>query len=198
MFCTRCGKQIDYDQPVCNECLQELLQGEQAKAQPQPQPTYEQPTYQQAQPTYQQPVYQQPQPAYNYAPAAPVAEEKPVVVKNGKKAFGKALTSTILGSIGLLAMFIIFVMALDEMSYSYYYYYFDPAPYIGCIFVFLAPVIISIIFGAKSLGKSKTVSPEGRVSKHIPSFILGLVGMIEGITAAFTAFIAFCMCMSYM
>ena len=191
MFCTRCGKQIDYDQPVCNECLQELLQGEQTKAQPQPQPTYEQPTYQQAQPTYQQPVYQQPQPAYNYAPTAPIAE-KPVVIKDGKKAFGKALTSTILSTIAFIAMYIILI---DALAWNWYYYW-DPTTDLICTFLFTAPAVISIIFGAKSLRGSKSVSPEGRVSKHIPSFILGLVGMITGITAAFIAFINLCICAS--
>ena len=158
MYCSKCGRPTENNQTLCNECLQ--MQN--------PQGSYY------ANNNYAAPGYN------NYAPAAPV-------VHPGKRAFGKALTSTILSTIALIVAWILFaaVQANSAVSYYsyYYYYYWDPTPNIIGNLLVLAPAIISIIFGAKSLGESKGLTAKG-MTRHVPSFILGLIGLIQGIAAA--------------
>ena len=192
MFCTKCGKPTENNQTLCNDCLQ-------ASAQAQPQQAYQQPQYQQAyqQPQYQQapyqPQYQQPyQPQYQQPYYAPQAPKVPALTK---PTLGKAITSMILSNIALCLMTYILIY-IDTYSYSYYYSYYyysywDPTYSIIMIMLFLAPAIIGTVFGAKSLGGSKLVLQDGSTKKHLPTFILGLAGMIQGILALLLAFISF-------
>ena len=191
MFCTKCGKPTENNQPICNDCLQ-AMNG--AQAQPQQayqQPQYQQPQYQQPYQAYQQPQYQpqyQPQQAY-YAPQAPKA---PALTK---PTLGKAITSMILATIALFVMTYVLIY-IDTYSYSYYYSYYyysywDPTYSIVMIMLFLPPAILGTVFGAKSLGGSKLVLADGSTKKHIPTFILGLAGMIQGILALVLSFVSF-------
>ena len=178
MFCSKCGKPTENNQPICNDCLQ-AMNG----VQPQPQQAYQ--PYQ----AYQQP-YQQSQQAYYQPP-------KPSVPSLNQPTLGKAITSMILSSVALVVMYILFFNALDAASYYYYYYYWDSTMSIVWNMLFLPPAIIGTVFGAKSLGGSQLILTDGTVKKHIPTFVLGLVGMIQGIIALICSFATFCIAIGY-
>ena len=175
MFCSKCGKPTENNQPICNDCLQ-AMNG--AQAQPQQQ------AYQQPYQAYQQPQYQQPY----YAPQPPKA---PALTK---PSLAKSIVSLALSSVALIAMYIVLIEALTY--YDYYYRYFDTTYYLVMTFIFVAPAVISIVFGAKSIGGSTMVLADRTTKKHIPTLIFGIVGLIQGILAALMCFITLILCMT--
>ena len=192
MFCTKCGKPTENNQPICNDCLQ-AMNGAQA----QPQQAYQQPQYQQ--PQYQ-PQYQQPQQAY-YAPQAPKA---PALTK---PTLGKAIAGLILASVALFVLTYVFFYVEANLSYysnsyyDYYYgYYYNYGGYyyynytvesLVMIILMLPPSIIGLTFGAKSIGGSNMVLADGTRKKHIATLILGIAALIIGISAVCMSGVSF-------
>ncbi len=174
MYCTKCGKQIDYDSPICKECVDEMA----ASAAPVEavEPAVEQNVIEQSE--IEQPVQTELQPgeSVEVAPATYTAQPTPppaVYPSAGganlrMRGFGKALTSTILGFIGYF--FSVFTMAMLATE--------DPDVAIagGVFFVMSLPLtIIPLIFGLKSIGLFKS-TPAG-MPKPIATLILGIVGL---------------------
>ena len=174
MYCTKCGKQIDYDSPICKECVDEMA----ASAAPVEavEPAIEQNVIEQSE--IEQPVQTELQPgeSVEVAPATYTAQPTPpptVYPSAGganlrMRGFGKALTSTILGFIGYF--FSVFTMAMLATE--------DPDVAIagGVFFVMSLPLtIIPLIFGLKSIGLFKS-TPAG-MPKPIATLILGIVGL---------------------
>ena len=197
MFCTKCGKPTENNQPICNDCLQ-AMNGAQAQPQQQAyqQPQYQQPQYQQPYQAYQQPQYQpqyQPQQAY-YAPQAPKA---PALTK---PTLGKAIAGLILASIAfaVLLYVYIYVESYSYLDYYYDYYYgyyysygFDYTWSLIVTILMLPPSIIGLTFGAKSIGGSNMVLADGTRKKHIATLILGIAALVMGITAVIMSGLSF-------
>ena len=195
MFCTKCGKPTENNQPICNDCLQ-AMNGAQA----QPQQAYQQPQYQQ--PQYQQPyqAYQQPQyqPQYQQPYYAPQAPQAPALTK---PTLGKAIAGLILASVAfaVLLYVYIYVESYSLLDYYYYYgyYYSYGLDYTSTLIftsltgLMLPPSIIGLVFGAKSIGGSNMVLADGTRKKHIATLILGIAALIMGITAVIMSGLSF-------
>ena len=190
MYCTKCGKQIDYDSPICKECVDEMA----ASAAPVEavEPAVEQNVIEQSE--IEQPVQTELQPgeSVEVAPATYTAQPTPppaVYPSAGganlrMRGFGKALTSTILGFIGYF--FSVFTMAMLATE--------DPDVAIagGVFFVLSLPLtIIPLIFGLKSIGLFKS-TPAG-MPKPIATLILGIVGLFFAALSMLMLFFAFVM-----
>ena len=190
MYCTKCGKQIDYDSPICKECVDEMA----ASAAPAEtvEPEVEQNVIEQSE--IEQPVQTELQPgeSVEVAPATYTAQPTPppaVYPSAGganlrMRGFGKALTSTILGFIGYF--FSVFTMAMLATE--------DPDVAIagGVFFVLSLPLtIIPLIFGLKSIGLFKS-TPAG-MPKPIATLILGIVGLFFAALSMLMLFFAFVM-----
>ena len=180
MYCRKCGKQIDYDSENCKEC-QEM---ETFFSAPEIEPKFE--VREEPRPQYTQPQY-----AYTQ-PRQPLPGNK-------KEGFGKALTSTILGSIGIVVALIAYVCLLAAMDYDYYYdyYYYDSYYYesmisVGVIFMLmsLGLAIPSLILGIKSMSCFFKQKREGKV-KPVATLVLGIVGVATSALALLYASICF-------
>lgn len=131
MYCTKCGKELDHDGTLCDDCRnEELIYGDNAVD------------------SYVEEVFAQ----------------------NGSRmsGFGKALTSTILGFIGIILSMVALAMAEE----------YDAIVSIIVMFFIIAPFIIGLVFGIKSVKRFVAACKEDQV-KPIPAFVLGLVGLVE-------------------
>ena len=171
MYCTKCGKQIDYDSPICKECVDEMAVA--AAPAETVEPEAEQSVIEQS--VIEQ-TELQPGESAEVAPANLVVESTPSPVAQPTaggsnlrmRGFGKALTSTIMGFIGYF--FSVFSMAMLATE--------DPDVAIagGVFFVMSLPLaIIPFVFGLKSIGLFKS-TPAG-MPKPIATLILGIVGL---------------------
>ena len=166
MYCTKCGKQIDYDAPLCLECTAEMAkQARDEKklsenATPAPQQSYEsapQQTY-----TAPQQTYTAPQQTYT-APQQTYVAQRPDTRKEG---IGKAICSLV------LACCISFVggLAIGFMI----------SELVGAaVFFTLATIamgVVSIVNGAMSIKTFVNVKNAGN-PLPIPTLILGIVGL---------------------
>lgn len=223
MFCTKCGKQIDYDAYVCDECAaaeaaanaEEAVNEEVATpavenevmetpvAAPAPTPAPVEAPINQA-PVYNQaPVNQAPN--YNQAPvyqapvyqapayAAPVATPAAAPADADNKMFGFGKALT-----STLLGFFGFIFSIICFASSAV-----GGGIIGFIFFYpaaLTMAIISLIFGIKSIS---TFKARGRAccAKPIATLILGIVGVVLASLAflyIFLGFITACaFCMEY-
>ena len=160
MYCTRCGKKIDYDALICNECA--AASGIAQSAQPAQPPV--QPTAQpQPMPTYQQPTYQ---------PQARPMPAKPSKPKGSMTyGIGGGIAAAILGFIS----FIFFYIALAWLA----------AGAIGGTVLILVCLVLGIIGLIKGIGAIKDFRASSMVqsTKPIPTLVLGIVGtVLNGIT----------------
>lgn len=133
MYCTKCGKELDHDGTLCDDCRNEEL-------------------------------------IYGDNEVDSYVEE--VTVQNGSRmsGFGKALTSTILGFIGMIFAF--WAAAIAEE-------YVDDAIIVIAVLIPVIPLfILNLIFGIKSVKRFVAACKEDQV-KPIPAFVLGLVGLEE-------------------
>lgn len=89
MYCTKCGKQIDYDATVCHECAASAKEPEKAAAG----------GYGFAD-----------EMGYTYAPASAPQYAAAPVESTRMVGFGKALTATILGFVGYIFAIVAFVL----------------------------------------------------------------------------------------
>ncbi len=166
MYCTKCGKQIDYDSPICKECVDEMAVA--AAPAETVEPEVEQSVTEQTE--------LQPGESAEVAPVSFVVEPTPSPVAQPTaggsnlrmRGFGKALTSTILGFIGyFFSVFSMAMLATEE---------YDVVIAGGVFFVMSLPLaIIPFVFGLKSIGMFKS-SPSW-VPKPIATLVLGIIGL---------------------
>lgn len=176
MYCIKCGKQIPDGQVACNECtialLQKELQTPTVNEAPivEETPVTEAPIVEEAPLNYTEPVVNEPifAPPFYAQPAPTKALKSPCSAK--------AIVAFILSCVSLY-----FVL----QAYTIY----EPLAIIVCLF-FIAPVVISIIFGAKSISGCKVYTAFG-VQKDKRTFVFGLIGMIQGIVSAFLISLGF-------
>ena len=164
MFCTKCGKQIDYNSTVCNECARAENSFFDASQQ------------------------------YNTYPQPPIVEPTPEPKKGSRMVgFGGALASAILGEIAAAFGIIAFLFsvggfvdaltaamladgaaAFEEIAFLFNFVSGDLLGF--CAFFVIGAIvmgIIAIVKGAKSIKVFRESSP-----KPIATFILGLVGIV--------------------
>ena len=191
MYCTKCGKQIDYDSPICKECVDEMA----AAAAPTEavEPTIELPVIEQSE--VEQPEQTELQPGesvevapitYTAEPAAQPAAQPAANATLRMRGFGKALTSTILGFVGYI--FAAFTMGMlgAAMEDS------DMAIAGVVFFVMSLPLtIIPFVFALKSIGLFK--STPSWMPKPIATLILGIVGLSFAALSMLMLFFAFVM-----
>ena len=167
MFCTKCGKQIDYNSTVCNECVRAENSFFDASQQ------------------------------YNTYPQPPIVEPTPAPKKGSRMVgFGGALASAILGEIAaafaIIALLFGFGGFVDALTAAILA---DGAEAFGeiaflfsdvsddllgfCAFFVIGAIvmgIIAIVKGAKSIKVFRESSP-----KPIATLILGLVGIVGAV-----------------
>jgi len=169
MYCTKCGKQIDYDALVCKECCEKEREALLSS-------------------TETETAEEKAQAYYSPVPTAPAASNESAsyaAADNGEMypdpdnrmfGFGKALTATILGFVGFLFSYIglIFTAII---------------PAVGIVFFVIsaAPSIISVIFGISSI--KCFARRKSHCAKPIATLILGIAGLAQGAFACFFLFI---------
>ncbi len=165
MYCSRCGKQIDYDAIVCNECLAKEEAEKLASQTP-----------------VQQPVEQQVnvpvtpvQPEQGYYQQTQSTNEQPL--DDGK---GRAIAGVVMG--GIAAFLSIFAVSITMIYFA-----------IGFV-VFCIPTIVlgilAVVNGAKSIKHFIYVKNHGG-SKPVGTLIMGIVALALGIEALLCAIIGF-------
>lgn len=172
MYCYKCGKYIDSGS-ICSDCAAQENGYATPNQQPQ-QPQYNAPQY--SAPQYSAPQYTAPQ--YAAPTAAPRQYVSNLPEPNNKMyGFGKALTSTILGFIGLMWVYISMVIITTEISYANSYYDYESAG-IALIVLMLCAlplIIIPLIQGISSI--KVFTSRKDTCAKPIATLILGISGL---------------------
>ncbi len=193
MYCRKCGKKIDYDAPVCKECEAEEtndLFGEFTAASSEKQG--ENLSYGEV--AFAESVESQEESHFKpfIAPDSQVEGDK-------KEGFGKALTATIMGCIGMFISFIVlcvmvalveeFSLAYEEWETIYGSSYAYPEEVlvdggVGMLvvsifftLVSLGLAIPSLILGIKSIKCFSHARKEGR-AKPVATLVLGIVGVV--------------------
>lgn len=154
MYCTRCGKQIDYDAPLCLECTAEIAaeaKTKQESAQPEVKAT----------PVAEPVVNPAPQPAPQ---PTPQPQAKPDTSKEG---LGKAISSLILGLCVPVLGGVALGLMLSELVGG------------GVFFALVAAAlgIVSILNGVASIKTFKNVVGQGNRAP-IATLILGISGIV--------------------
>lgn len=194
MYCRKCGKKIDYDAPVCKECEAEEtndLFGEFTVASSEKQED----NY-----SYGESAFVESEKRKNETYSEPFIAPEPQIERDKKEGFGKALTATIMGCIGVFISFIVLCVMLAlveefsvayeewESSYGSSYAYSDEVLVAGGVatlvvsifftLVSLGLAIPSLILGIKSIKCFSRARKEGRV-KPIATLVLGIVGVVS-------------------
>lgn len=174
MYCIKCGKQIPEGQIVCNDCTLALLEKDMQPKENAPQESapgadYTAPVVN----INEEPVvyeYEEPVSAPNipYQPVnAYIPTPKPKAPKSPCSA--KSTVAFILSCVAFYCT--LQILPVYTLSDFILYLFIIP------------PVIISIIFGTKSLSGCKVYTEIG-VLKDTRTFVFGLIGMIQGIVSA--------------
>lgn len=156
MYCKKCGKKLDYESDICNECAQndEFFSAEPIiEPAPQPQPA---------------PVYAEPVAAP--APAAPIDP-----TNTRKYGIGKAITSIILGFVGYIISYLVLTVITSIMEETGTVEFVSPAM-MFLVLVSLGLAIPSLILGIKSIVTFIKRAKGGYV-KPIPTLILGIIAV---------------------
>ena len=174
MYCSKCGKWINYEADTCNECK--------AAAAGQAAPTY---VPQQQAPNYQQaPVYQQaPNGFYQQPLMNNYAEPDPT---NRTYGIGKAIVSLIFGIFAT-----IFAMVSWMFTPGIFSYRGEEELVLAFALIALPFAVIGIIFGALSIACFKR--RKATCAKNIPTLILGIVGLSEAAYGALFIVLSFFM-----
>lgn len=182
-YCRNCGKQIDASEgQLCEECRhQELVFGEYENA---PQETTEVTAVNEENNYNQQDYSQQTNGYYNQGYANPYANAPKQEVEteptgNRMDGFGRALTSTIVGTYAYIFGLIAYMIALVAFENS------DSGTIGGAIVCFLlaiAPAIISLINGIRSVKLFNDRRKKG-AKKPIATLVLGIVGIVSAAIA---------------
>lgn len=157
MYCSKCGKEIDYESPVCLECTAMIaMQAREAKKQ-----------------SDSVTVTANPQPAVT--PTAPIenaVEEIPAVKKNTRKAgLGKAIIGNALSTASAFVLYfalIVVVLGLGESGGT-------------LTLVFLAMNIVAFIFALQSIKTFRRARKNGDPAP-IATLILGINGLYTAVT----------------
>lgn len=162
MYCKYCGKQTENQDGVCNECKEKNNRQTDDFFSDAPSQNY----------TYEQ-------------------QAKPVQNFYDKKfGFGQALTSTILGVVGYIFVFIALEVIAILESYGS-----DITAGIVFFVLSLPMGIISLVYGIASIKRFKEASSHG--VKPIATLILGIVGTVAGGLTLLFAFIVFCLIIAF-
>ncbi len=194
MYCTRCGKKIDYDSFVCNECLaqEEALKNQvqsdvsepavEVKEESEFVATVTDASAQEeikTEPTgtNQQYYYSAPGAAYNYQ-SQYNAQPSPAPIANPRMiGFGKSLASLILSVVGVIFSFIAFIVAASE----------EAAAGAVLLIMTLGMAIPALVLGIKSITNSSRVAAQ-KLPRPIVPLVFGIVGTA---TAGFALFYCF-------
>ena len=182
MYCTRCGKQIDYDAPLCLECTAEMAnkareekkynESEMPRADHASEQTYENSAQQ---------TYTAPQQTYT-APQQTYVAPKPDTRKEG---LGKAICSLVLSFL---------ISTFGGMAIGFMISELTGAG----VFFALATVamgVVSIINGAMSIKTFKNVKNEGNPAP-IPTLIIGIVGLAMSALSLLICFVYYIVAVS--
>ena len=120
MYCTRCGKQIDYESTICDECLgKSIRNGERVSMPTPPKAPEEGAPPRQATPAYADPIVKPVnQTSEHYGNAVSTVSTKTEVVNKNDRMykFGKALTSAIFAFAAM--SFFVILMSVAEYEIS--------------------------------------------------------------------------------
>ena len=206
MYCTRCGKKIDYDAFVCNECVKQEQEAfaevkteaaepvveatvepaveepvATATAEPVQEPVNPQPTY--TAPNNQQYYYSNPNTGYQntaYQNTAYTPYQPQSTTGNPRmNGFGKALASTILSFFGYCFALAAVEVAAFEM----------PGAAVIVLMMALGMSIPALVMGIKSI-KTFTNAPKMGLPRPIATLILGISGVSMAALALLLGFIA--------
>ena len=177
MYCSNCGKFIDYDAKLCKECEAELVKQTKSTdtTADQDVPPYQgdMPPYGTEVPPYgfygQQGYYQPQMDPYSYS-----TEPDPT---NRMYGFGKALTSTILSFFGFLFAYISVVLGA-----------FEPEAGVVILLISLPCTVISFIFGLQSINTFR--ARKATCAKPIATLVLGIEGISTAGVAIFVSMMA--------
>ena len=191
MYCTRCGKKIDYESFVCNECLaqEELLKNQAQSDVSEPAvevkaesdfvgTVTDKADSTEAGGANQQYYYSAPNAAYNYQPRN---EAQQIYVPTGNPrmiGFGKSLTSTILSFFGYIFSYIALIVSAEE----------EPVGGLVLLLMALGMSIPALIFGITSIKTSARVAAQ-KLPRPIATLVLGIVGLGFSAMALFFSFI---------
>lgn len=185
MYCRKCGKQVNGNEELCEECRHnELVFGEEQKR---------------AQQTNAN--------AYNNANANAyyngASARQPAVNENRMLSFPIALTGTILGVFAYIFMLMSLIYmgkyAVAISGESYYYSAYRALAYRNVAWVFfilgLAGAICALVFGIKSIMAFARVKRDGGV-RPIPALVLGIISVVAAGISFLFAFITFIVLMA--
>lgn len=168
MYCRKCGKWIDGDAQLCQDCQEDTKQNEEFFSAPKT-----------AAPENSN-TYTAPNPAPNPAPAQPQYVDTGSVMYG----FGKALTSTILGIVGFIFACVSYAgIAVAGATSSW-------ALYVVMTLFSVACTVIALVFGPMSIKAFVTQKNAGK-KKPIPALVLGIVGVVWAAISVLYLFIGF-------
>ena len=155
MYCSKCGKQIDYDAPICLECTAMIaMQSREEKKQ-------DDITL----------------PTVNPAPIRPTEQETPKTEEAPKPSRGKrtaGLVKAILANVSPYAGYFIFIFALS-FTFSTA---IESVGVLGIGFVlFIASCVVGVIFGIQSIKRFTRARKLGDPAP-IPTLILGIYALV--------------------
>lgn len=182
MYCRKCGKQIDYDAPLCKECEQaeQDFGGQMEDAQTADTPTRDE-QYPMAAPAVQE----------DSAPA----QEQPKGSR--KEGLGASIASAVLGVSSFVMNVIALLFADLQMIISPSLHQGHPYPVIDPFAIFfliagVATMIPAIILGVKSMLCFFKAKREGRL-KPIATLICGISGIVMSGISILYAFLTLLM-----
>ena len=192
MYCRKCGKQIDYDEPYCKECQEMdalfITEEEQAAKDAQKAETMIK---------TEETAASEPEIFF----AEPQVQAETLVVKGDRKVgFGKALTSTILAAVAYFAVVIAIGLLGGEAIYDFEYYISLDAGYpeliypvggdfvavLVCLGVAIGLAIPALIMGIQSMKCFFRQKRAGK-AKPVATLVLGIVGMALSAITLFCA-----------
>ncbi len=161
MYCTRCGKQIDYDSLICKECQQELLKASVERETS----SIEQPR------TY--------------------STVKPRLTGKVTDGIGNGIGSIIFGVVAVYLSYLAIVVAAIAVAESYvneFNAFAFLSLFIN--FIAFCAEAVSVAFGVKAIKMFIDAKKQNRV-KPVPTLVLGIVGISAIEVTLVFSFIAF-------
>ena len=207
MFCSKCGKEINYDSPVCHECISTMANESQNENVNEVKETASPILNQQGyaapatnQPSYSAPVPSQPSyaaplnsevppyainPAPVYQPQPRPQQQPPLTIPGGKSSrmegFGGALAAVILSTVGVIFFYIItYATALAGIG-----------AYAFSMFLAAVPFIVSLVLGIKSITTFVSVKRSGR-PVPIATLIMGIEALATSATMILSLLVGVC------
>ena len=179
MYCTKCGKQIDYDSPICKECVDEMAVA--AAPAETLEPEAEQSVIEQTE--------LQPGESAEVAPANLVVESAPSPVAQPTagggnprmRGFGKALAGCIVGFVATIISVVVYMVGMVTVL-SAYEGGADIARMAAILVFFeilsIVPAIIAVVMGVRSVKFFKATPRE--LPKPIATLVVGIHAIFFG------------------